>query len=268
MKPLACFTITRNEAFFLPLWLRHYGATGGSLFVLDHESDDGSTSRPDEVPFPLNMANCGTPLARWSNTKPYFVRVPVFRPDTDDVGWMLKTVESIQRELLLDFERVLFAEVDEFLIPDPERYTDLASYLDRVGGDRITATGYDVCQHDYAIGELAGMPSLRGRWWKRNDRYDKTLISSVPVHWEVGFHRPVTGEKRPAADPALLLVHLHYMDREIAWDRLCSRMAGRQPAPGDWGRQNKFTKREDFDRDFSDAISGAEPIPERYWSCL
>ncbi len=247
MKPLACFTIARNESFFLPLWLKHYAATGGHLYVLDHESNDGSTSTI-------------------TGGKVSVIRV--VRQHTDDVGWMLNMVERQQRELLEVYERVVFAEVDEFLIPDPDKYTDLGEYLARVGGDSITATAYDVCE---SVGQdpVGVPPILAQRSWKRNDQYDKTLISSHPICWQVGFHRPFAGFPRPEPDPTLLLVHLHYADREIAWERLVSRMAGREPAPGDWGRQNKVRDRVVFDRDFDEAVSGPlESIPERYRSLL
>jgi hypothetical protein len=44
---IAAVTMAYNEAVFLPVWRRHYGAAVGehNLFVLDHGSNDGSTDR-------------------------------------------------------------------------------------------------------------------------------------------------------------------------------------------------------------------------------
>src|SRR5262245_14260109 len=105
MKPLAIFTIARNEAVFLPLWASYYSQVGGDLFVLDHESNDGSTERNE------------------------FTRWIVHRDKTEDVNWMRSTVTQFQHDLFTQYSVVVFTEVDEFLIPHPESHCSLASYL-------------------------------------------------------------------------------------------------------------------------------------------
>lgn len=248
MKPLAVFTIARNESFFLPRWLSYYSYLKADLFVLDHESADGSTTGIDAKV------------------------VPVHREHTDDVGWMLRTVTEFQHGLLSHYHRVLFAEVDEILCPDPQsypstKYSPLQCYLDCNQQSTLTATGYDVCNCPGDAPFDPRRPLLFQRKWKRNGRYDKTLISTKPLEWEVGFHRlkgvrEGTDEHNP--DPNLLLIHLHYMDREIAWSRLVSRMAGKTPAPGDWAWQNKYVEKEPFDRDFDATVEGAVEVPDRW----
>jgi len=268
MKPLAVFTMVRNEAVFLPLWLRHYNRTGADLHVLDHESNDGSVN-PDKTPIPFSVRR-------------------VVHPTTDDAGWMLTLVQDTQRELLREYRRVIYAEVDEILVPVGG---DLRGWLDRErrADATVTATGYDVCplpdsppliaawtktaceQHTPGRFELecpacnsknatplVNAHPLRGRALKRNDRYDKTLISSEPLTWEVGFHR-TTGRPPQAPDPHLLLLHFHYADRELAWKRLQTRMRDKPPSPGDLGFQNKYRDREPFDRNFDEAVRDAVP---------
>lgn len=253
----AVFTISRNEGFFLPRWLKHYGKIGADVFVLDHESNDGSTAPRDGVTF-----------------------IQVEREKTDDVGWMLRTVETHFREFCLTYQRVIFAEVDEFLVPDPalfERSVEqpnrgpqpgaLARFLSGMPKIAITAGGWDVCQRPTDAPLNASCAILGQRGWKRNFRYDKTLIASAPLTWEVGFHR-TANITPPDPNPGLLLVHLHYADREVAWNRLVSRMAGREPAAGDWGYQNKTRDRAIFDRNFDEAIQDAGPIPDRFKEML
>ncbi len=244
MKPLAVFTIARNEAFFLPKWVEYYGRLKADLHVLDHESNDGSTDIDG------------------------FVRVPVEREHTDDCGWMLRTVEYKFKELLNTYRRVIFAEVDEFLIPDPDTYPSLQNYLENhYTATPITATGYDVCWQQGDAYNPA-LPMMCQRKWKRNDAWDKTLISGIPLCWEVGFHRPQAHMPRPDPDPSLLLVHLHYADREIAWMRIQSRMAGRMPYPNDWGAQNKIRDRDAWDLMFSRAVADATEVPEKWKKLL
>lgn len=242
MKPTAVFTIVRNEGFWLPRWVKHY-AHVGDLYVLDHESDDGSTH---------------------DALRKGFAKFDVSRPHTDDVGWMLDTVQGFQARLFGVYDRVVFAEVDEFLIPDPARYDTLANYLAWNTSDQITATGYDVVMRAGDPALNLSEPILSQRGWKRNDRWDKTLVASGPMKWEVGFHRPVEGTPRPEPTPDLLLVHFHYADLETQWARLESRRKGRQPFPNSWGAQNKLPDRAAFNGDFASATANPEEIPERF----
>lgn len=240
-RPLAIFTLARNEAVFLPMWLRYYRRTGGHLFVLDHESDDGSTG-PSEIPFE---------------------RVLVDRDQTDDADWMLRTVELYQRTLFTSYETVVYAETDEFLVPDPHYRGGLREYLQARFDSTLTAVGFDVCGTADSPRLDGSYDPLAGRLWKRNDRYDKTIISRVPLRWEVGFHRPAgVDASRHSPDPGLYLLHLHYACRETAWDRLCARMRGRAPAAGNLSFQNKYQDRTAFDRNFDESVAGAVPIAE------
>lgn len=244
MKPLAVYTIARNESFFLPRWLDHYSKLHADVFVLDHESDDGSTSRLG------------------SN------RIKVYRPHSDDVGWMLQTVEHYQRLFLKEYHRVIFTEVDEFLVADPERYHDLQHYLNvNEQHDPITATGFDVCQRSTDQPLDPSKPIMSQRGWKQNDRYSKTLISRKPLSWEVGFHKLV-GQDRVYSDVHLLLVHFHYADLGIAWDRLCSRMHDRDPFPNNWGAENKERDYQKFWDTFAQMTAGSCIIPERFQNLL
>lgn len=242
MHNLAAFTISRNESVFLPLWLRYYAKAKATLFVLDHESDDGSAD-PGPVPF---------------------TRVPVVRENYEDVSWMRAVVETKLAELLNDYECVVFAEVDEFLVPRPSLFAGLADYIDcRRDFTHATATGYDVCQIPESPPFGGKAPPFLRRGWKRNDRYDKTLVCREPVRWELGFHRPLPEFRRPDPDPSLFLLHLHYADREVAWNRLASRRRGKAEVPGEggFGFQNKIADRATFDRHFAEAVAGAEPLP-------
>lgn len=239
MKPLACLTITRNESHFLPRWIRHYGATGGDLVVLDHESD------PQEM-----VAAFDECLARQF---PLAI-IPVRNPVSDDVNWMLRTVETQVDELLKEYRTVVFAEVDELLVVDPYIGADLGTLL-RHGDIPVpwTATGYEV------------IPDGR---WVRCDRYDKTTIVRQSTRWETGFHRPVDCV-RPEPDPNLVLLHLHYANREVAWQRLRDRQRGKYLVHDGLGFQNKFTSRADFDAHFDREVSRpSEPIPERFLKFL
>lgn len=247
-KPLACLTIARNEQHFLPIWLRHYGATGGDLVILDHEND------------PEELVNAHDECVK--NRFPLTI-IPVSNPRSDDVHWMRRTVQETVDELLEEYRTVVFAEADELLVVDPclgspNRKDGRATLSELLQSEfihptRWTATGYEV------------IPDGR---WVRNDRYDKTLVVRKPTRWEAGFHRP-EGCERPAPDPNLVLIHLHYANREVAWQRLVDRQRGKELVQDGLGFQNKFTSRIDFDHHFDREVSRpSEPVPEQFFRFL
>ncbi len=99
----AVFTIVQNEAGFLPLWLSYYGNhfDAEDVYVLDHDSTDGSTEGLD--------GRCCV--------------IPVHRDKSFDHVWMKSTVEAFQAFLLKAYDTVLFAEVDEFVVADPHHHS-------------------------------------------------------------------------------------------------------------------------------------------------
>ena len=59
-------------------------------------------------------------------------------------------------------------------------------------------------------------PSQR-RWWRQNDWFNKPVLTCEAQMCKVGFHQRVDGKSNVGADThALLLVHLHRMDRARA----------------------------------------------------
>src|SRR5580704_6832116 len=99
MRKRAAFTIVQNEPVFLPVWLQYYGRyfDRTDLYVLDHDSDDGSTAGVGER----------------SNL------LRVHRDKSFDHAWLAGTVAAFQAFLLRSYERVLFAETDEIVVADP-----------------------------------------------------------------------------------------------------------------------------------------------------
>jgi Glycosyl transferase family 2 len=116
----AVMTIVRNESVFLPIWLRYYRQffSAQDMYVLDHQSTDGSTEGHG------------------------FVRVPVSHPEYG-AGWQRDVVQCSQHELVGRYDVVLCTDVDEIVAPDP-RLGDLGTYIDRFDEDFITCQGYEI----------------------------------------------------------------------------------------------------------------------------
>lgn len=229
MKRAAVLTMVHNEAVFFPLWLRYYSRffDPADIYVLDHESTDGSTAGEG------------------------FVRLPV-EHETIDHAWMVSTVEACQHELIERYDVVLATDVDEIVAPDPERGT-LGEYIERLDDDFVNCVGYEVLHLREAEGAFRGdRPVLEQRdFWFPNAAYDKPLLATVPMSWGPGFHRRVDGRVNP--DRGLRLIHLHRMDYEICLAR--HRVRGKrawnqQDVAAGWAYHNRITEDEDFERWF------------------
>ena len=78
-KECAVFTIVKNENYFLPIWLKHFKKFFKSedIYVLDHQSTDGSTEDLD-----VNV-------------------IPIFNDLTFDHQWLINQVEKMQLLMLM-----------------------------------------------------------------------------------------------------------------------------------------------------------------------
>jgi hypothetical protein len=193
MRSRAVFTIVQNEPVFLPLWLDYYGRSFDrtDLYVLDHDSDDGSTEGI--------AARCN--------------HIRVHRDRSFDHGWLTATVMAFQAFLLQSYARVLFVEADEFVAPDPAFYDGLGDYIDQCAAPLARCTGYEVVHYPDEEPPLKfDQPVLAQRhYWHASTLYSKPLLAAQPVAWSLGFHE-TTNVPNPAPDAKLFLIHLHRVD--------------------------------------------------------
>ena len=253
-RPRAAFTIVHNEPVMLPLWLDYYGRyfDPDDLYVLDHDSTDGSTADLD--------GRCHV--------------VPVHREAAFDHHWLRSSAERFQAFLLGSYEAVLFAEVDEIVLADPRRYAGLDAYIAELTGPSARCSGFNVVQQPDEPPLRFDEPLLaQRRYWHASAIYSKRLLSRVPLRWSEGFHHEYNAPD-DAPDPELLLVHLHRID----YDRCLARH--RAAVARDWneadvvsgyGAQNRIADPSEFDEWFyrgADIDAPRELIPEHIRSLL
>jgi Glycosyl transferase family 2 len=237
----AILTIVQNEPVFFPIWLRYYSRffEPEHIYVLDHESTDGST------------AGNG------------FVRVPVSH-DTFDNRWMVATIEDHQRRLLERYDVVVVVDVDEIIAPEPTWGT-LGDYLARFDEEWVNCLGYEVVHiKDEEPPLRPDRPVLeQRRYWYPNDAYDKPSIATVPLRWKPGFH--ARADYHFNFDPDLRLIHLHRVDYELCLSRH-RKWRARTWNPRDleagWGVHNRITDDADFERWFYED-SAVDGVPIR-----
>ena len=252
----AVFTIAQNEPRFLEMWLRYYRRhfDAEDIYVLDHDSTDGST---DGLEQECNL-------------------VQVHRDASFDHMWLIGTVEDFQAFLLRSYDAVLFAEVDEFVIADPERYSSLGEYIDALDGVAACCTGYNVVHYPEEGRLRFDEPVLRQRrFWHRSPQwYSKRLLGRVPLSWNIGFHQEFN---LPSVepDPHLYLAHLHRVDYDYCLKRHRG-VAAREWYEGDrrfnLGWHYRITEPDEFRQWFfhGEDLEGTErePIPERVRDAL
>lgn len=207
---IAIFTIVHNEAFFLPMWIKHYSRDFINVYVLDHDTTDGST-----------------------NALPQHVTVvKVHNPYLFDHHWLNQTVRKFQLELLQQYDIAVFAEADEFLVcPNNGNLHEyiVSAFASDPKKQMLRAIGIEVIETDDGTHKMVREPN-----------YDKVLISNVECRWQLGFHELM--DPMPRSDSDLLLVHLHRVSKQRFLDRRTFK--GMDYASNDdptCGVQNKMT---------------------------
>jgi hypothetical protein len=232
----AVVTMSKNESVFLPIWWRYYSQFFGpeDIYILDHETTDGSTSGPG------------------------FVRIPVFHPVVE-WGWHRDILQKHQHWLVERYEAVLCTDVDEIVAPEPGT-GNLGDYIERFTSDFVNCRGYEILHLKDSEPPLDfTRPILEQRMhWYFNPAYCKPLLARVPMFWHGGLHVRVDGQTNE--DPSLYLIHLHRVDYRTCLARHQQRVSqpwNKRDWDEGWGYQNRITDPAEFHHWFyQDSCSG------------
>lgn len=205
-QSVAVVTMVHNEPDMLPVWLRHYASEVGAenCFVIDHGSDDGSTS------------DIGCTVSR------------LVRSLFDD-NFRATVVSGYCAALLHMYDTVIYTDCDELIRADP----DLAKTLtDFVSSRDMPAVGYvlgmDVLHAEGEPPLNYDTPILAQRRWARpSHALCKPLVIRKSFHWAAGFHN-IHAE---AEFCGLYMFHIAYADETVTRRRQAKRNA-HPPAHG------------------------------------
>lgn len=245
MKKCAVFVMVKDEGYFLPKWLGYYKQffKPEDIYVLDHQSSDGSTQNLD-----VNVIHVTNDIAV-------------------DHTWIVNTIQDQQRKLLENYRCVLFAESDEIVYP---LFQTLDNYIDKFldGQDEyITCIGYEMMQDLEKEKPLsADDPILPNRkHWFRHPLYDKTLLSKVPLNWAWGFH----SQDKPNIHRGLYLLHLHRHDFEMMLKRHEMRVVKwKIKDDGNSSYQFKISQRDELLKYFYEQCKEPQLIPAEHLSSI
>ena len=190
---IGAITFCRDEGRMLPLWIRYYGGLFGNdnLYVVDDNSEDGST---DDLPCDV-------------------LHIPPIRNGKFN-STRMAMVGHLGRSLLQLYDVVLFCDTDEFIVPDPEKHTDLKAYIEAQDGiGAVGSLGFNVVHNVGSEPPLDLTQPLIGQRQlaKFLPLMCKPAIKWVPAHWSSGTH----GIRTPyAVDPDLWMFHMKFGDRD------------------------------------------------------
>lgn len=230
-KKCAIFVMVKNEDVFLPIWLQYYSRyfSGDDIYIFDHRSIDGSVQKCLES-YSFNVTRLEYPFSF-------------------DHVWFKFVADTVQKKLLDHYEYVIFTDIDEIILPDISKYQGLDDYIRKLDKDYVRCIGYELIhlpEKEQAYDQSKPVLSQR-KYWYTTHWYNKTLISSQPLDWGIGFHEVPKSESNYDRD--LMLVHLHKLDFDICWKTSFDRARLKWPQEdiiNNRGWQNRFIDIDEF----------------------
>jgi len=137
-----------------------------------------------------------------------------------DWGATTHNLNAVQEDLFKEYDLILFADVDEILVPDPEKFADLGEYLDsKWECGSVRCKGYHIIEKPTDLPLDINKPITEQRQvWLHDPMYDKTVIITKPTVYLNNHH--TQGEPEPSED--LVMFHLRDADIQSAKDRVSS----------------------------------------------
>lgn len=247
-KQAAVYTIVKNESYHLKKWIDHYKKyfSPKDIYILDHESDDGSTDGLD-----VNV-------------------VKVYNKIVFDHRWLNETVTVQLQTLLQEYECVLFSEVDELIYsvqtPLNERIKNFLSE----DKNYVRCLSHNVFQNfekeEKDLEETDSILEYRN-YWSRDVDYDKVLLTKIPLSWILGFHY-LSSEEKPEIAEDLFLIHIHYFDLNLTVKRHANRLINNTVSADQAGSQNKTYDLGEIKKMIEKNYIHSEPIPENHKKAL
>lgn len=155
----------------------------------------------------------------WENYYSQFMdtkKIPIGDILREDWGATTRLLNSTQPELFANYDLILYVDIDEIIVPNPDKYRDFGEYLDQVTQPVVRCVGYNVIQMEGEEPIDLDKPILQQRrYWSRDKMYDKFVIITKPQHYTSNHHI----ENPVPVDPDLYMLHLRDIDIDMAKKR-------------------------------------------------
>lgn len=207
-KDIAIFTIVKNDGYFLKKWIHYYKNyfDNSDIYVLDHDTTDGSTNNLDVNVIKISNSNTLSSL------------------------WGTNQVVEFAAKLLNNYKYFFHVDSDEFVLTKDG--TNLKIHINnQINQNKncIICTGYDLI-HNYTKESLTFNTSLpilfQRNYIKRNENYDKPIIANYILNYNVGDHsasNEIPYSVISRNDPNLIMLHAKRYDRTECINRIKAR---------------------------------------------
>lgn len=253
---IAFFTVVKNEYVYLPILMRYYSQffEPEDMTILDNDSTDHSINA-FKIPKGVIVERVLSP-----------------HEDYFDHNFLVNTVQNKQAELLKKYKAVLFAEVDEMVVPDPAVYPGgLTEYLLKFleSPQKLAKlVGAEIWHNaTYEPPIDFNRPILQQRRLVRwNHYYNKALLSKIPLNYSNGFH---LCNQQVDQDKNFYLFHLQFIDYDYFRARLYwKHIQQKHEPPGGAGHTIHYTNEVDIINFWNYGLQGPPmsiwPIPEQF----
>lgn len=197
-RPVAAFTIVKNERFFLPIWIKYYLNICGeeNLYIIDNDSNDDTLFIVKKNWPKINILSLHT---------------------SHSADWQLITnvAKIFQHNLFHGYQAVIFSDADELLITQDG--LSLKDYIEKFllnNVSAIRAQGWGIL-HSENEPKLTNENISTRNFAFRSPKYDKTLLSKVPLDWSKGSHKL---NVQVDVNDELILLHLRDSDIDIFFE--------------------------------------------------
>jgi hypothetical protein len=197
------FTAVQNDLVILNLWLSYYGRYFDDMFVICFNTKE----------------ECFDELDRMKKTHNFDYEIlSEYKGDKIDgtPAVFIRYVRDKQFQLIKNYDWVLFANCDEYLIPYKNRYKDLKDLMSRSKEKYVPCVAYDVIQTKKEKPIDYSKPYLKQRrYWIKNPHYNKIILSRVALDWVNGLHKlsdMTDDDSKAIKNTGLYMVHLKHAD--------------------------------------------------------
>ena len=173
-KSVVVFTMVHDQPEFQKIWIEYYSQFNFDLIMLEHVLNEKEVETVQEDGYE---------------------RRKIFNAEFFNFKWMSETTRNLQRQLLKQYDTVIYTDIDELIVPMDG---NLEEYCENNTNDITKCKGWNLIDKEYLVA---------------SKEMSKPLVTRVPTTWHYGWHRCTEICIR---DQTLWLIHLHRMDYDLA----------------------------------------------------
>jgi hypothetical protein len=134
------------------------------------------------------------------------------QPNSRDYKYEIDMINDALNNAIKKYDLVVIADLDEIIVPDPDKYKDLGDYLDKFDKRGALVIGYNVVgMPGDAPLDITRKITDQRNYWERENVYDKPMITRIPMTLYLGCHGC---NQKMIHDEDLRLFHLRDADVE------------------------------------------------------